>query len=65
MTKISLQLEGDDSKIITENFGLSDNNDKTALKNLLLSQQPLRGLIRNNHYEPFRQVDIVPYHKKV
>lgn len=63
-TKISLQLEGDDSKIITENFGLSDNNDKSALKNLLISQQPLRGLIRNNHYEPFRQLDIIPFYKK-
>jgi type IV secretory pathway VirB4 component len=63
-TKISLQLEGDDSKIITENFGLSDNNDRSALKNLLISQQPLRGLIRNNHYEPFRQLDIIPFYKK-
>lgn len=63
-TKISLQLEGDDSKIITENFGLSDSNEKSALKSLLISQQPLRGLIRNNHYEPFRQLDIVPFYKK-
>jgi hypothetical protein len=63
-TKICLQLEGDDSKIITENFGLSDNNDKNALKSLLISQQPMRGLIRNNHYEPFRQLDIVPFYKK-
>ena len=63
-TKISLQLEGDDSKIITENFGLSDNNDKSALKNLLISQQPMRGLIRNNHYEPFRQLDIIPLYRK-
>lgn len=63
-TKISLQLEGDDSKIITENFGLSESGDKVALKNLLISQQPLRGLIRNNHYEPFRQLDIIPFYKK-
>jgi DNA phosphorothioation-dependent restriction protein DptH len=63
-TKICLQLEGDDSKIITENFGLSDNNDKNTLKTLLISQQPMRGLIRNNHYEPFRQLDLIPFYKK-
>ncbi len=63
-TKISLQLEGDDSKIITENFGISDNSEKNALKSLLVSQKPMRGLIRNNHYEPFRQLDIEPFYKK-
>ena len=63
-TKISLQLEGDDSKIFTENFGITDSNEKTYLKKLLMGQKPLRGLIQNNHYEPFKQVDIIPFFSK-
>lgn len=63
-TKIALQLEGDDCRIITDNFGLTDTNDKNSLKSLLIGQKPMRGLIRNNHYEPFRQLDIVPFYKK-
>jgi hypothetical protein len=63
-TKIALQLEGDDCRIITDNFGLTDTNDKNALKSLLIGQKPMRGLIRNNHYEPFRQLDIIPFFQK-
>jgi len=63
-TKIALQLEGDDSRIITDNFGLTNTNDKNTLKTLLIGQKPMRGLIRNNHYEPFKQLDIIPFYEK-
>lgn len=63
-TKISLQLEGEDAKFMAENFGATDKVSKEAVLSLLPSQKPLRALIRNNHYEPFVQVDIVPFYDK-
>jgi DNA phosphorothioation-dependent restriction protein DptH len=63
-TKIALQLEGEDAKFMADNFGATDKTSKDAVLALLPSQKPLRALIRNNHFEPFAQVDIVPFYQK-
>jgi hypothetical protein len=63
-TKIALQLEGEDAKFMSENFGATDKSSKEAVLKLLPSQKPMRALIRNNHFEPFVQVDIEPFYSK-
>jgi hypothetical protein len=63
-TKIALQLEGEDAKFMAENFGATDRKSKDAVLSMLPSQKPLRALIRNNHFEPFAQVDIIPFYEK-
>jgi hypothetical protein len=63
-TKIALQLEGEDAKFMAENFGVTDKNTKEGVMRMLPVQQPMRALIRSNHYEPFAQVDIVPFYSK-
>lgn len=63
-TKIALQLEGEDAKFMAENFGATDRISKEAVLSMLPVQKPLRALIRNNHFEPFAQVDIIPFHEK-
>ncbi len=63
-TKIALQLEGEDAKFMADNFGVTDKSTKEGVMSLLPNQQPMRALIRNNHYEPFAQVDIVPFYEK-
>jgi DNA phosphorothioation-dependent restriction protein DptH len=63
-TKIALQLEGEDAKYMADNFGVSDKNVKRAVLEMLPNQKPLRALLRNNHYEPFTQVDIEPLYEK-
>jgi type IV secretory pathway VirB4 component len=63
-TKIALQLEGEDAKFMAENFGVTDKVTKENVIRMLPTQQPMRALIRNNHYEPFVQVDIVPFYEK-
>lgn len=63
-TKIALQLEGEDAKFMADNFGATDKNSKDAVLSMLPSQKPLRALIRNNHFEPFAQVDIKPFYEK-
>jgi hypothetical protein len=63
-TKIALQLEGEDAKFMAENFGATDRASKDAVLSLLPNQKPLRALIRNNHFEPFVQVDIIPFFEK-
>lgn len=63
-TKIALQLEGEDAKFMADNFGATDRKSKDAVLSLLPSQKPLRALIRNNHFEPFAQVDISPFFEK-
>lgn len=63
-TKIALQLEGEDAKFMADNFGVSDKSIKEMVLRMLPQQKPLRALIRNNHYEPFTQVDIVPFYQK-
>ncbi len=63
-TKIALQLEGEDAKFMADNFGVTDRNLKKAVLEMLPNQKPLRALMRNNHYEPFVQVDIIPFYEK-
>lgn len=60
-TKIALQLEGEDAKYMADNFGVTDKIIKEGVIKLLPSQAPMRALIRNNHYEPFVQLDIIPF----
>lgn len=63
-TKLALQLEGEDAKYMADNFGVTDKLVKNAVMEMLPNQKPLRALMRNNHYEPFVQVDIVPFYEK-
>ncbi|MBK8656770.1 MAG: ATP-binding protein [Haliscomenobacter sp.] len=63
-TKIALQLEGEDAKFMADNFGATDKTTKEAVLSMLPVQKPLRALIRNNHNEPFTQVDITPFYEK-
>jgi len=63
-TKIALQLEGEDAKYMAENFGVTDRFIKKSVLEMLPNQKPLRALLRNNHYEPFVQVDINPFYRK-
>jgi len=63
-TKMALQLEGEDAKFMAENFGATDKASKESVLSMLPSQKPMRALIRNNHFEPFVQVDIVPFYEK-
>ncbi|MBL0065794.1 MAG: type IV secretion system DNA-binding domain-containing protein [Bacteroidetes bacterium] len=63
-TKIALQLEGEDAKFMADNFGATDKLSKEAVLSMLPSQKPLRALIRNNHFEPFVQVDIEAFYDK-
>jgi hypothetical protein len=49
---------------MAENFGASDKTTKEAVLSMLPTQKPLRALIRNNHFEPFAQVDIKPFYEK-
>jgi len=63
-TKIALQLEGEDAKFMADNFGVTDRTIKKAVLEMLPNQKPLRALMRNNHYEPFVQVDIDPFYEK-
>lgn len=63
-TKIGLQLEGEDAKFMADNFGATDKLSKEAVLSMLPSQKPLRALMRNNHFEPFVQVDIEAFYSK-
>jgi len=63
-TKIALQLEGEDAKFMSENFGNTDKTSKEMILSLLPAQDNMRALIRSNHFEPFVQVDIEPFYKK-
>lgn len=63
-TKIALQLEGEDAKFMADNFGVIDKTVKDSVISMLPTQQPMRALIRNNHFEPFVQVDIKPFYEK-
>ncbi len=63
-TKIALQLEGEDAKFMADNFGVVDKSTKESVIRMLPNQQPMRALIRNNHFEPFAQVDIKPFYEK-
>lgn len=63
-TKIALQLEGETAKFMAENFGVMDRIIKESVMRMLPVQKNMRALIRNNHYEPFAQVDITPFFEK-
>jgi len=63
-SKIALQLEGEDAKYMADNFGVSDRAVKDSVMRMLPNQQPMRALIRNNHFEPFIQLDIKPFYDK-
>ncbi len=63
-TKVALQLEGDDAKVMAENLGPTDKSERDMARNLILHQPPHRALVRSNHYEPYIQVDMTPFHKK-
>lgn len=63
-TKIALQLEGEDAKVMAENLGLMDKSDRDAARSMILHQPPHRALIRSNHFEPFIQADVTPFWQK-
>lgn len=63
-TKVALQLEGDDAKVMADNLGLTDKNDRDMARTMILHQPPHRGLVRSNHFEPYIQADITPFWKK-
>jgi SHS2 domain-containing protein len=63
-TKIALQLEGETAKFMAENFGVTDRIIKESVMRMLPVQKNMRALIRNNHFEPFAQVDIIPFYEK-
>ena len=44
-----------------DNIGVTDKGTKEGVMSILPNQQPIRALIRNNHYESFAQVDIVRF----
>lgn len=60
-TKIALQLEGDDAKVMAENLGLTDKNERDMARAMILHQPPHRALVRSNHFEPYIQADITPF----
>ncbi len=63
-TKIALQLEGDDAKVMSENLGLVDKQERDIARQIILNQAPHIALIRSNHFEPYIQIDITPFYKK-
>ncbi len=63
-TKVALQLEGDDAKVMAENLGLTDKNERDLARTLILHQPPHRALVRSNHFDPYIQADITPFYKK-
>jgi DNA helicase HerA-like ATPase len=63
-TKVSLQLEGDDAKVMSDNLGLIDKQDRDIARQVILNQAPHHALVRSNHFEPYIQVDITPFYKK-
>jgi hypothetical protein len=62
--KVALQLEEEDAKVMAENLGLTDKNDRDMARTIILHQPPHRGLVRSNHFEPYIQADITPFWKK-
>src|SRR6185437_1630976 len=52
-TKIALQLEGDDAKVMAENLGLVDKRDRDIARQCILNQAPHVALVRSNHFEPY------------
>ncbi len=63
-TKIALHLEGEDARIMADNLGVIDKNDRDIARKMILKQPNLQALLRNNHYEPYIQVNIIPFYEK-
>jgi hypothetical protein len=63
-TKIALQLEGDDAKVMAENLGLVDKRERDIARQLILNQAPHVALVRSNHFEPFIQAELTPFYAK-
>jgi len=63
-TKIALQLEGDDAKVMAENLGLVEKQERDIARTLILNQAPHIALIRSNHFEPYIQAEMTPFYKK-
>jgi len=63
-TKISLQLEGDDAKVMAENLGLVDRRERDIARQFILNQAPHIALVRSNHYEPYIQAELTPFYQK-
>jgi DNA helicase HerA-like ATPase len=63
-TKISLQLEGDDAKVMAENLGLVDKRERDIARQIILNQAPHFALVRSNHFEPYIQAELTPFYKK-
>jgi len=63
-TKIALQLEGDDAKVMAENLGLVDKRDRDIARQFILNQAPHVALVRSNHFEPYIQAEVTPFYRK-
>ena len=59
-TLVALQLEIEDARIMAENLGLLQSTERAAAIEIILRQRPGQALVRNNHYQPYTQVQIVP-----
>jgi hypothetical protein len=62
-TKIALQLEGDDAKVMADNISLTEKTDRDMARTLIFHQPPHRALVRSNHFEPYIQADLTPFWK--
>ena len=62
-TKIALQLEGDDAKVMTGNLGLVEKQERDIARQFILNQAPHVALVRSNHFEPYIQVELTPFYK--
>ncbi len=63
-TKIALQLEGEDAKVMSENLGLVDKSERDIARQMILNQAPHTALVRSNHFEPYIQARITPFYEK-
>jgi hypothetical protein len=63
-TKIALQLEGEDAKVMSENLGLVDKTERDIARQMILNQAPHTALVRSNHFEPYIQARITPFYER-
>jgi hypothetical protein len=62
-TKIALQLEGDDAKVMAENLGLVEKRERDIARQFILNQAPHVALVRSNHFEPYIQAELTGFYK--
>jgi DNA helicase HerA-like ATPase len=62
-SKIALQLEGDDAKVMADNLGLVDKHERDIARQVILNQAPHVALLRSNHFEPYIQAEFKPFYK--